>query len=75
MNNGETSAKIFIALGLAILIFGLIMYVASKMGLSAFHLPGDIVIKRKNFTLYFPWVTGLVLSLLLTLIFYILGRK
>jgi hypothetical protein len=38
-------------------------------------LPGDIVIQRKNFTFYFPVATSIVLSIILTLIFYFLGRK
>ena len=38
-------------------------------------LPGDIVIQKKNFTLYFPIATSILLSILLTLIFYFLGRK
>lgn len=75
MNSGETTAKLFIFMGLAILIVGGLLYAASKMGFSAFHLPGDIIIKRKNFTFYFPWVTSLVVSLLLTLIFYVFSRK
>jgi hypothetical protein len=38
-------------------------------------LPGDIVIQRKNFTFYFPVATSILLSIILTLIFYFLGRK
>ncbi|MBI5100203.1 MAG: DUF2905 domain-containing protein [Nitrospirae bacterium] len=38
-------------------------------------LPGDIIIQRKNFTFYFPVVTSILISILLSLIFYFLGRK
>lgn len=38
------------------------------------RLPGDIIIKRGNFTFYFPIVTSILLSVLLTLIFYFIGR-
>jgi len=38
-------------------------------------LPGDIFIQRKNFTFYFPVATSILLSIILTLIFYFLGRK
>ncbi|RJQ15011.1 MAG: DUF2905 domain-containing protein [Nitrospiraceae bacterium] len=38
-------------------------------------LPGDIVIQRKNFTFYFPLATSILLSIILSLIFYFLGRK
>lgn len=38
------------------------------------RLPGDIIIKRGNFTFYFPIVTSILLSVVLTLIFYFIGR-
>lgn len=38
------------------------------------RLPGDIVIKKGNFTFYFPIVTSILISVLLTLIFYFIGR-
>jgi hypothetical protein len=38
-------------------------------------LPGDIVIQKKNFTFYFPIATSILLSIILSLIFYFLGRK
>jgi hypothetical protein len=38
-------------------------------------LPGDIVIERKNFTFYFPLATSIILSIILSIIFYFFGRK
>lgn len=38
-------------------------------------LPGDIVIEKKNFTFYFPLATSIILSIILSIIFYIFGRK
>jgi hypothetical protein len=38
-------------------------------------LPGDIVIQKKNFTFYFPIATSILLSIIISLIFYFLGRK
>ncbi len=38
-------------------------------------LPGDIVIQRKNFTFYLPLATSILLSIILSLIFYFLRRK
>ena len=38
-------------------------------------LPGDIIIQKKNVTLYFPLATCILLSLLLTLIFWLFGRR
>lgn len=39
------------------------------------RLPGDIVVQKKNFTIYFPIATSIILSILLTLIFWLIGRK
>lgn len=39
------------------------------------RLPGDITVRRKNFTFYFPLMTSLLLSAALTLIFWFLRRK
>jgi Protein of unknown function (DUF2905) len=38
------------------------------------QLPGDFVIERSNFTLYFPMTTGLLISLALTLLFWVINR-
>ncbi|MCX7794603.1 MAG: DUF2905 domain-containing protein [Thermodesulfovibrionales bacterium] len=57
---------ILVGLGFLLLFFEKIPYIGK--------LPGDIIIRKKNFTFYFPLMTGLILSLILTLIFYIIGR-
>jgi len=38
-------------------------------------LPGDIMIERKNFTFYFPLATGILLSMVITFIIWLFGRK
>lgn len=38
-------------------------------------LPGDILIQKKNFTFYFPIATSIVLSIILTLIVWLIGRR
>jgi hypothetical protein len=38
------------------------------------RLPGDIVIQKKNFTFYFPLVTSILISVILSLVFYIISR-
>jgi hypothetical protein len=57
---------LFIALGIAV---SLLPRVAS------FHRPGDVVIRRNNVVFYFPIMTSLVLSALLTILLNIFGRK
>jgi hypothetical protein len=53
-------------LGLGIAAVGLLWMLASKLGIG--RLPGDLVIQKKSFTFYFPIVSSLVVSLVLTLL-------
>lgn len=68
-----TGKAIFIA-GIVITVIGLIVMFFNKIPFIG-KLPGDIVIKKENFTLYFPIVTSILLSIILSLIFYFLRRK
>jgi hypothetical protein len=56
--------KLLIVVGLVIAGLGLLI----TAGLPLFRLPGDVVVRRGSFTFYFPIVTSILLSLLLTLI-------
>jgi hypothetical protein len=62
--------KTLVVLGLAIAALGLVM----MFGVPLFRLPGDIVVKRGNFSFYFPLATSIVLSILLTLLFALFRR-
>lgn len=65
--------KILIILGLVFLIAGaLVMFIDKLPGFKS--LPGDILIKRENFTFYFPLGTSILISLILSLAFF-LWRK
>lgn len=64
--------KWLITLGVILIALGLLWPLLSKLGIG--NLPGDIRIERKGFTFYFPLTSGLVLSLLLTLILWIFRR-
>ncbi|WP_457560622.1 DUF2905 domain-containing protein [Caminibacter sp.] len=65
-------AKMFIFIGVIFIIIGLLLYFFKDFPL--FHLPGDIVIKKENFTFYFPITSSIIISIVLSLIFYILSR-
>lgn len=73
--------RMLLIVGVLLLLTGLLLIVLSRLFKSGGFglLPGDILIKRGNFTFFFPIVTGLVLSLILTvllnLLFWFLGRK
>ncbi len=65
-------AKIFIFIGIVFIIIGLMLYFFKDFPL--FHLPGDIVIKKNNFTFYFPITSSILLSVILSVLFYIVSR-
>jgi hypothetical protein len=65
-------AKWLITLGIVLVVFGLLWPWLAKLGLG--NLPGDIRIERKGFVFYFPFTSGLLLSGILTLIFWIFRR-
>lgn len=74
-----TFGKILIGIGLGIAALGVLLVVVDRIpGLGdAFSwlgkLPGDISIKRDNFSFYFPIGTSIVLSVFLSLLFYLVG--
>lgn len=59
--------RFFIILGSIFLIIGLLWPILQKVGLG--RLPGDIVYERDNVKFYFPIVTSIIISLLLSLFF------
>lgn len=64
--------KLLILVGVAILLIGISWPWLTKLGLG--RLPGDIVIQRDNLTIYFPATTMILISIVLTLIFRMLGK-
>ena len=66
-------AKGLILLGAVLIAIGLVLLFFQKTPFLG-KLPGDILIKRENFTLYFPLATGIVISLLISLILYLIGK-
>jgi hypothetical protein len=66
--------KILIAFGLLVVLAGVVLVLVGRVPWIG-RLPGDIHIRRGNFTFYFPLATSLLLSLVLTLVFYLLGRR
>ncbi len=67
-------AKILILLGVIFVALGIFLLVVPKVPYLG-KLPGDIYIKKEKFTLYFPLATCLVLSALISLIFWIFRSK
>lgn len=70
--NMESFGKVFITIGLFMIILGGILLLGEKFGLG--KLPGDIFIQRGNFTFFFPVVSALIVSLILTLLLNIFRK-
>ena len=64
--------KVLIILGAIILILGLLWPWLGKLGLG--RLPGDIVVRRDDFSFYFPITTSILVSLVLSLLFWLFRR-
>ena len=65
-------SRFLIGLGLVILIAGVLWPFLAKLGLG--RLPGDIVVRRDGLTFYFPIATSLLVSVVLTVLFWMLRR-
>lgn len=68
-------ARILIATGVILAAVGLALLLVARAHVPLGRLPGDIVYRGKHATVYLPWVTMLVLSLLLTLLLNLLFRR
>jgi len=68
--------KLITIFGILLVVLGLIISYGKDIPIfrNLGHLPGDLIIKKDNFTLYVPWVTCLVLSLIIYVIFNIIRR-
>ena len=64
--------RLLIILGVVIIAVGIAWGLAEKLGLG--RLPGDIVIERDNFRLYIPITTSILISVVLSAIFWLLNR-
>jgi hypothetical protein len=73
MNEFHQIGKFLIIAGAVLLAVGLLITFWDKIPLLG-KLPGDFIIKRKNFTIYIPVVTSIILSLLISLILYLLRK-
>lgn len=65
--------KILITLGIVLLVLGVLWPLLQKSGLG--RLPGDIAVEKENFKFYFPLTTSIIVSIALSLIFWLFMRK
>ncbi len=67
--------RLLIVVGILIAVLGLVMYFGPRLPGRVGRLPGDIVYRRDNFTFYFPLLTCIILSIILTLILRFFFRR
>ena len=66
--------RVLIWVGAGLVVLGFLLILVGKMGLPLGRLPGDVVYRGKNTTFYFPLATSLLLSVLLSVLLYLVGR-
>lgn len=67
--------KALLAFGVLLAVVGALLYFSGRLPFRLGQLPGDIVLRGRHTTFYFPVVTCLLLSAILTLVMWLLGRK
>ena len=66
--------RMLLVLGLILAIAGVVLMLFGRTHLPIGRLPGDIIYRGKNTTVYFPIATSILLSVILTLVFWLIGR-
>jgi hypothetical protein len=65
---------LIIVVGLVLMVVGLVLMLLGRTNLPLGRLPGDVLYRGKNGTFYFPLATSILLSVMLSLILYLVGR-
>ena len=66
--------KVLVFLGVAIVVVGLVFVLLGRTNLPIGRLPGDIVYRGKNTIFYFPLATSIVVSVVLSVLMYFIGK-
>jgi hypothetical protein len=74
MSGFEGFGKLLILFGIVLALLGVLLLVVGKIPLIG-RLPGDITIRKGDFVFYFPLATSILISILLTLLFSLFGRR
>ena len=70
----DSMARMLIILGVVLALVGGLLFLVGKIPFLG-RLPGDIVLRREHWSLYFPLTTSILISLVLTLLFSLFGRR
>ena len=67
--------KLLLFFGVILVVAGVVLMVFGRMNIPLGRLPGDIVYRGKNTTFYFPLATSILLSVVLSVVLYFIGRS
>jgi hypothetical protein len=70
----DSMARMLIILGVVLALVGGLLLLVGKIPFLG-RLPGDIVVRRGNWSFYFPLTTSILISIVLTLLFSLFGRR
>ena len=74
MNEFSAFGRVLMIVGILVFSVGFVLWVGDKIPFPG-RLPGDIVVRREGFRLYFPIVTCIVISIVLTVILNLISRR
>jgi hypothetical protein len=66
--------KLLLVIGAVAIVLGLVLLLAGRLNLPLGRLPGDFVFRGKNSTFYFPLATSILISVVLSLILWLISR-
>ena len=66
--------RLLVILGVALVVIGGIVMLLGRTGLPLGRLPGDIIYRGKNTTFYFPLASSVLISVVLSIVLFLLGR-
>jgi len=66
--------RILVALGVALVVIGVIVMVLGRTGVPLGRFPGDFLYRGKNTTFYFPLASSIVISIVLSVVLFLIGR-
>jgi len=66
--------RILVALGVALVVIGGIVMLLGRTGVPLGRLPGDFLYRGKNTTFYFPLASSIVISIVLSIVLFLIGR-
>lgn len=66
--------RLLVIIGIALVVIGAIVMLLGRTGVPLGRLPGDVLYRGKNTTFYFPLASSILLSVVLSVVLYLIGR-